>query len=276
MKIIISTFMIFIGTVLCAQVSKLETIYNQIPPIQDKLLCDRADNYIEIIALIGSLSSQLEEMRLHLNEELKINGDETYNVISAGFPTDEELKKVEKLSEAEQQAFWEKIEANQNHADIAIADNLLKYQDEKESLNKKVTDYQNELFAITEEFIEIHHKAMEVKTDKRQHIYNTCMANNSLTAYGEQQMEQIKVEFCSAVSPAILKRLSFEYGNLKQNMSLYRRLIIIELMEFSNLKEEDVHKQNVRLLELNDLEILAQFMNNYGNLFNILPGSIDN
>lgn len=276
MKIIISTFMIFIGSVLCAQNSKLETVYNQIPPIPDNLLCESADNYIETIALIESLSVQLEEMRLHLNEELKNNGDETYNTISAGFPTDEELKKVEKLSEAEQQAFWKKIEADQAQINKAIASNNLKYQAERETLNKKVADYHDELLLISEEYSEVHIKAMKAKSDKRQEIYNTCIENNSLNKYGQKQIEEISVEFCSVVSPALLKKLRFEYGNLKQNMSLYRRLTVIELAEFSTLTEEDVSEQNAALLDLNDLEILAQFITDYRNLYNILPGGIEN
>lgn len=215
-------------------------------------------------------------MRYTLTEELKNNGDETYNTISSGFPTDEELKELEKLSEAEQQAFWKKIEADQEQIDKAIADNNLKYQAEREMLNKKIADCQNELLAISEELSEIHAAAMKVKSDKRQNIYNTCMANNSLTAFGLQQITGIQVEFCSDVSSALLKKLSFEYGNMKQNMSLYRRLTVIELAEFSTLTEDDVCEQNAALLDLNDLEILAQFINSYKNLFYILPGSIDN
>jgi hypothetical protein len=218
----------------------------------------------------------MEEIRIQLDEELKNNGDKTYNIISAGFPTEEELKKVEKLSEAEQQAFWKKIEDDQTRIEKTIASNSLKYQAEKETLNKKVADYQNELLVIVEEYGKIDYKAGKAKSDKRQKIYNTCIENNSLTKYGQQQMEEISIEFCSVVSPVLLKKLRFEYGNLKQNMSLYRRLTVIELAEFSTLTEEEVSEQNAALLDLNDLEILAQFITNYKSLCDILPGGISN
>ncbi len=276
MKILISMFMLFIGTGLYAQNNKLEKIYNHLPQVPDKLLCEIAGNYTETLTLIESLSSQLEELKLQLNEDLKINGNETYRTISAGFPTDEELKKVEKLSEAEQQAFWGKIEAEQTLLNQAIAENTLKYQAEKETLTKQVADYQNEFVSILEELSEIHSAAMKVKSDKRQEIYNTCLANQSLTAYGQQQIEKIKVEFCCTVSPVFLKRLRFEYNNLKRNMSSFRRLTIIELAEFSTLNEEDICQQNASLLDLNDLEILAQFINHYKDLFDVLPDSFDN
>ncbi len=276
MKITISTLMVFLGPVLFAQNSKLEMVYNQITPLPDKLLCENTDNYAETIALIESLSDQLEKIKLNLNQELTTNGDETYKSISAGFPTDEELKKVEKLSEAEQQAYWEKIEANQSQLDNAIADNSLKFQAEKERLNKQVADYQNELLAIVEELSEIHYEATKIKSDKRQKIYNTFIENNTLTEAGKQQIDKISAEFCSVVSPALLKKLRLEYDHLKNNMALYRRLTVIELMEFSTLTEEVVSAQNAALLDLNDLEMLAQFLTNYRNLFNFLPGEFDN
>lgn len=268
--------MFFIGSVLFAQNSKLETIYNQIPAPQDKCLCDNAESYSEEMALFESLSAQLEEMRLQLNEDLKNTGDETYNTISAGFPTAEELERVEKLSQEEQQAFWQKIEADQDRADKAIADNTQKYLDEKEKLGKQVRQYQDELLRITEEYGEVHFRASEVKSDKRQEIYNTCIENNTLSEYGQKQIVEISVELCSVVSPAYLKKLRFEYGNLKQNMSLYRRLSVIEIAEFSTLTEEVVCKQNAALLDLNDLEILAQYITSYRMLYDILPGGIDN
>ena len=84
--------MVFLGSVLYAQNSKLEMIYNQIPPLPEKLLCENIDNYAETISLIESLSNQLQELKVDLNQELKTNGDETYKSISTGFPTDEELK----------------------------------------------------------------------------------------------------------------------------------------------------------------------------------------
>ncbi len=268
--------MLFLCTALFAQNKNLETIYYQIPPVPDKLLCGSGDNYTETIRLIQSLSVQLEEMKLYLNEKLQNDGDKDHNTMSAGFPTDEDLKKVEKLSEAEQQAFWKKIEANQNQLDKTIAYNKLKYQNEREMLNQKVTDYQNELLAISEELSEIHYAAMKVQSDKRQNIYNTCMKNDSLTAYGKQQIAAIDVEFCASVSPAFLKKLRFEYSNLKQNILFYRRLIVIELTEFSTLNEETVYKQNAALIDLTELEILEQFINNYKDLFTILPGSVLN
>ncbi|MFO7620855.1 MAG: hypothetical protein R6W81_06255 [Bacteroidales bacterium] len=275
MKIIISTFMIFIGSALFAQNSKLETIYSQIPAPQDKFLCD-AEYYAEEMALFESLSAQLEELRLQLNEDLKNTGDETYNTISAGFPTAEELKRVDNLSQEEQQAFWQKIEADQERTDKAIANNTQKYQDEKEKLGIQVTQYQDELLKITEEYSEVHLRASEVKSDKRQIIYDTCMENNTLSKNGQKQIEEISVELCSVVSPVYLKGLRFIYGNLKQNMSLYRRLSVIEIAEFSTLTEEVVCKQNAAQLDLNDLEILSQYITSYRMLYDILPGGINN
>ena len=276
MKTVIISFIVLIGSALSAQNSKLELIYNQIPPLQDKFLCENAEYYTEEMALFESLTNQIEEMRIQLNEALKKNGDETYNIISAGFPTDEELIEVEKLSEEGQRAFWKKMEEDQTRIEKTIASNNIKYQAEKETLNKKVADYQNELLAIAEEYSELNYKAGKVKSDKRQKIFNTCIENNSLTSYGKQQMENISVEFCSVVSPILLKKLRFEYGNLKQNMALYRRLTVIELAEYSTLTEEVVSELNAELLDLNDLEILAQFVTNYKTLYDILPGGIDN
>lgn len=89
-------------------------------------------------------------------------------------------------------------------------------------------------------------------------------------------MEEISLEFCALVSPILLKKLSFEYDHLKQNMSLYRRLTTIELLEYSALTEEDVSEQNEALLDLNDLEILAQFITDYRTLYEILPGEMNN
>ncbi len=268
--------MIFVGSVLWAQNSKLEAIYNQIPPLQHKFLCKNAEYYTVELALFESLTIQLEEMKIQLNEELTKKGDETYNIISAGFPTEEELREVETLSETAQQAFWKKIEEDQTRIEKTIASNSIKYQDEKEILNKKVAEYQNMLLAFAEEYSKVDNKAGKVKSDKRQKIYNTCIENNSLTLYGKQQMEEISTEFCSVVSPILLKKLSFEFGNLKQNMALYRRLTVIELAEYSTLTEEVVCELNTELLDLNDLEILAQFITHYKSLYDILPGGIDN
>lgn len=276
MKIIFSTFLIFIASVLGAQNIKIEKIYNQIPPIQDKLLCESADSYIKTAELLESLSAQMEEMRLHLNEELKNNGDETYKTISAGAPTAEELKRVDKLSQEEQEAFWQKIEADQERADKVIADNVQKYQDEKEKLDRQVYRYEDVLFKITEEFSEVHYRASKVKSDKRQEIYNTCMENNTLSEHGRKLIDEISVEYCSVVSPAQLKMLRHEYDNLKQNMALHRRLSIIEIAAYSMLTEEVVIEQNAALLDLTDVEILAQFLKNYRAIIEVLPGGIDN
>lgn len=276
MKIVISTFMVFIGSVLYAQNSKLESIFKQIPAPQDKFMCKTAEYYTEEMALFESLTNQLEKLRLQLDEEVKNKGDETYNILSAGFPTDEELKKVEKLSEAAQQAFWKKIEDDQAQIEKAVASNNLKYQAEKEALNKKVADYQNEILTFLEEISKIGSAADKVKSDKRQKIYNTYIENNRLSEYGQKKMEEICIEFCSTFSPVLLSRLRFEYDNLKQNMFLYRRLTVIELAEFSNLSEEAVCKQNAAVLDLNDLEMLTQFLNNYRYLFDIIPGAINN
>lgn len=276
MKIKLTSLMLFIGLVLCAQNTKIEAIYNQIPPLQERLLCESADSYIETAELLESLSAQLEEMRLHLNEESKNKGDETYKTISAGSPTAEELDRVDKLSEEDQQAFWQKIEADQERADKVIAGNVQKYQDEKEKLAIQVNQYEDEMLKITEEYSEVHYSASKVKSDKRQEIYNANMENNTLSEKGRKQIEEISVELCSVVSPAYLKKLRFEYGNLKQNMSLTRRLSVIELAAFSMLPEEVVIEQNAAMLDLSDVEILAQFITNYRALFEILPGGMDN
>lgn len=268
--------MVFLGSVLSAQNSKLEAIYNKIPPIPDKLLCDNVDNYSETIALLESLLAQLEEIRYELDEDLKINGDQTYNSLTAGFPTDEELKIAEKLSEEEQQVFWEQFEAKQSQTDKTIAENTIKYQAEKEMITKQVSEYQNKLLEMVQEIGEIHYEAGKIKSDKRQSIYNACMENNTLSKQGQLQIENISAEFCSVVSPVMLKKIRFEYNNLKKNMLAYRRFTIIELVEFSPLTEEVVCEQNAALLDLNDLEILNQFINFYKSLYNILPGALDN
>ena len=115
MKTFTLAFIMFWGSVVCAQNSQLETIYDQIPPIPDKLLCESPDNLIETIAQIESLSAQLNDLRSKLDEESKIERENAYLEMFAGFPTDEELKSVEKLSEEQQQAFWQKIEADQTN-----------------------------------------------------------------------------------------------------------------------------------------------------------------
>lgn len=180
MRIVISAFVLLMGSVLYAQNNKPETIYIQIPPVPEELVCENADNYSESIALIDSLSAQLDRMKRKLNEVLKTKGDETYNTLSAGFPTEEELKNVEKLSEAEQRAFWKKMEDKQTQIEKTIVSNSLKYQTEKEALHKKLADYQEGLLTISEEYSEAHYNAMKAKSDKRQKIYDTCIENNSL------------------------------------------------------------------------------------------------
>ncbi len=264
------------GSLLCAQSNKTEAIYNQILLIDNKLMCDGPDSNIELIAQIESLSTQLEEMKFRLDQELKTDGDKTYNTISDGFPTDEELKRVEKLSEGEQRAFWAKIEAKQMQTEKAIASNSLKFQNEKDSLRKIGAVYHEELFLHTEAFLEIHYAAMKVISDRRQEIYETCMENDSLSNYGKQQIVQSQIQFCAALSPTILNKIKFELSHLKQNMSLHKRLIVIELMEFSLLSEEDILSQNAALLELNEVEILTQIIGSYKGLIDILPGYFGN
>lgn len=276
MNIIISTFLLLTGSLLCAQSNKTEAIYNQILLIDNKLMCDGPDSNIELIAQIESLSTQLEEMKFRLDQELKTDGDKTYNTISDGFPTDEELKRIEKLSEGEQQAFWAKIEAKQMQTEKAIASNSLKFQNEKDSLRKIGAVYHEELFLHTEAFLEIHYAAMKVISDRRQEIYETCMENDSLSNYGKQQIVQSQIQFCAALSPTILNKIKFELSHLKQNMSLHKRLIVIELMEFSLLSEEDILSQNAALLELNEVEILTQIIGSYKGLIDILPGYFGN
>jgi len=276
MNIIISTFLLLTGSLLCAQSNKTEAIYNQILLIDNKLMCDGPDSNIELIAQIESLSTQLEEMKFRLDQELKTDGDKTYNTISDGFPTDEELKRIEKLSEGEQRAFWAKIEAKQMQTEKAIASNSLKFQNEKDSLRKIGAVYHEELFLHTEAFLEIHYAAMKVISDRRQEIYETCMENDSLSNYGKQQIVQSQIQFCAALSPTIFNKIKFELSHLKQNMSLHKRLIVIELMEFSLLSEEDILSQNAALLELNEVEILTQIIGSYKGLIDILPGYFGN
>jgi hypothetical protein len=268
--------MFFIASVLNAQSNKLESIYNQMPPLPEKCMCQNIEFYEEEMSVFESLTNQLEEIRIQLNEEIKNKGDETYNTISAGFPTEEEFSALEKLSEEEQIAFWEKMEDEQASIHEAIASNSIKYQAEKEALNQKLRDYQDDLLLITEEYVQLDYKAGKVKSDKSRKIYNTCIENDSLSNYGKQQIDEICIEFCSVVSMCLLKKLRFEYSNIKQNMALYRRLMVIELAEFSALSEEVVSVQNAAALDLNDLEILAQYISNYKTLYNILPGGMDN
>ncbi len=276
MKAFILIFIVFWSSVVFAQNSRLATIYSQIPPIPDKLLCESPGNLVGTISQIESLSAQLNEMRGKLDEESKTERESAYLEMSAGFPTDEELKRVEKLSEEQQRAFWEKIEADQTNLENAVSKNTIKYQAEKEALNHQIGEYNNKHLEMTEAYSKVHVEAMKRKSDKRQIIYNTCMVNNTLTDHGRQQIAEIAVEFCATVSPVMLKNLRFEYAGLKQNMASYSRLTAIELVEFSTLKEEEIYKQNAALLDLTALEVLAQFLNNYKQLFDFLPGSVDN
>jgi hypothetical protein len=105
-------------------------------------------------------------------------------------------------------------------------------------------------YYIRKHFIEVHYAAMKVISDRRQEIYETCMENDSLSNYGKQQIVQSQIQFCAAVSPSMLNKIKFELSHLKQNISLHKRLIVIELMEFSLLSEEDILSQNAALLEL--------------------------
>lgn len=276
MKNIISAFLLLTGSLLCAQSSKTEAIYNQILLIDNKLMCDSPDSNIELIAQIESLSTQLEEIKFRLDQELKTDGDKTYNTISSGFPTDEELKRIEKLPEGEQRAFWAKIEAKQMQTEKAIASNSLKFQNEKDSLRKIGAVYHEELLLHTEASIEVHYAAMKVISDRRQEIYETCMENDSLSNYGKQQIVQSQIQFCASVSPSMLNKIKFELSHLKQNISLHKRLIVIELMEFSLLSEEDILSQNAALLELSEVEILTQIIGSYKGLIDILPGYFGN
>jgi hypothetical protein len=272
MKIIISIFLVLTGLLLCAQNRKTEAIYNQILQIDNKLLCDKPESNIELIENIELLSSALNEMKYQLEEELKTDGNKTYNTISAGFPTDEELKHIEKLTEKEQIAFWAKIEAGQTQTEKAIASNLLKFQNEKDSLLKTAADYHEELRLHTEAFLEVHYAAMKVLSDRRKEIYDNYMENDSLSNYGKQQIVQSQIHFCASVSPSMLNKIKFERNHLKQNISLHKRMIIIELMEYSLLSEDEVLSQNAALLELNDVEILSMFIDSYKTMFDVLPG----
>jgi hypothetical protein len=276
MKIQIVSFMVFFSSVLFAQVSSFQAIYNQIPAIPDILLCETADNYNETQNQVNILLSQIEEMKLKLNEEIKINEQKSDIIIQSFFPTDEELKRIEKLSEEEQQAFWEKIEAQQIEIENSISNNSLKYQIEKDSLNQQFAIYREEQIIILEEFSEIHSATMKQTSDKIQNIDETCMgADNRLTEYGKQQIDKIWIEHCEIVSTAYIKRLKFEYLWLKQNIYNNNRLTAIKFMECSTLNEKEVYEQHSQLFDLTELSLIEQFISNYKDLLSFLPSDLD-
>ena len=59
-------------------------------------------------------------------------------------------------------------------------------------------------------------------------------------------------------------------------MASYSRLTAIEVVGFSTLEEDKILNQNAALLDLTRLEVLAQFLNNYKQLYDFLPGGMDN
>jgi hypothetical protein len=276
MKILFFTCLLCLGQFSWAQTLKLESIYRQIPQPPEKFKCDNKEYYNLEMDLFESLRNQLGEMKLRLEEEMKVNGDKTYNAMTAGFPTAEELKRVDKLSEKEQQAFWQKIENDQAKADEAIARNIIKYQEEKERLNQQIAQHQDKLLTMSEELGIIHYNADNVISDKRQTIWDTCLENNRLTEYGEQQMTKIRIEYCNTISTALLKKIRFEYNFLKQQIAIVDRLTAIEILQYSNLSEEVVYEQNAALLVLSEVEILSHYIDAYTYLYGILPGEISN
>lgn len=276
MKILIGILLVLLFSVVHAQVSSLPAIYNKIPKIQDKLLCESAETYIATIQEIDLLFVQIEEMKHQLNQDLQTNNNKTDNTIQSLFPTDEELKQIEKLSEEEQQAFWEKIEAKDAEIEQTIANNRKRFQTERDSLNEQLAAYQTELLEIVEEFSEIHYAAMKVKSDKMQKINETCIgSDNNLTEYGKEQIGEIKIEYCEIVSDSYLKWLKYEYSWLEKIININKRLTIIDLMEFSTLNEKEVFEQNYQLIALNELEIIEQFIINYKELLSFLPSDLD-
>lgn len=261
--------MIFIGTVLSAQNSKIASIYSQIPPPPEKFTCENSHD--EEMDLLASLMEQLEDMAFQLEEELAISREKTNATLAAAFPTAEELARVEKLPESEQRAFWKKIEDDQAGMSKTVESNKLKYKAEKESLKKKVEQYLNESPENIEYYLEVYHKAGTAKSQKVDKIESNPAIKNK-----KQQVEAACVEFCTIVSPILLKNIRYEYAHLKQNMIMTRRLSVIELAEYSTLTEEELKKQHAAMLDLTDVEMLKQFINDYMGLYDVLPGQMFN
>lgn len=268
--------MLLVTTGLSAQNSKLDEIYRHIPPIPDKLMCDCADNYLKTISLLDSLAEQLREIKMTLTDEVNHQHRQQTEATSPLFPTEEELKKVEILSEEEQIAFWQKFEARFEKQQETVAANTQKYQAEKEILLQKSADYDKEISARLDEITLTVYQASEVKSKNRQEVYNNYLANNSLTETGKKRLKEISIEFCSAVSPTLLKKLRFEHANLKPRIALLRRLTLIDQLSLSSTPEEKGSQPYEALLDLTELEILAGFLTSYTSIFDYLPGGFDN
>jgi hypothetical protein len=251
----------------------VEAYYNQIPSAPDILFCDNSEKYTGIKSKVNLLILQIEESRHKLDAEARISSEKAYNELSAGFPSDEELKRIDKLSEQEQMAYWAKVEATQTNFDEAVANKRLKYQKEKEDLNQQWIEYSDRLLKSKEEFTHAAYDADKIFSDKRQIIYDTSIgADNKLTKSGEKQMEEIRIEHCSAVSSAYLKIIRLEYDFLKQNMFVRKRLTAIELIESGTLSEQEVYKRNTALFDLTEIEVLSQYLSSYRQLLDLLPG----
>ncbi|MDT8309392.1 MAG: hypothetical protein RQ866_07655 [Bacteroidales bacterium] len=59
-------------------------------------------------------------------------------------------------------------------------------------------------------------------------------------------------------------------------MAATRRLTAIDLMEYSTLSEEEVCEKNAPILDLSEMGVLIQFIDNFHQVLNFLPGSYEN
>lgn len=262
---------------LFAQQSLTDSMYGQIPVLPEVLQCNQPEAYADSRTIIHAMLDKLAEEINTSEEEGKLVREKAYLKLQASFPSDDELKKTEKLTDAEQQAFWADVEAKQSQTDHAIAQNHLRIKDEKHRLSQRLDNYNQQLLELTEKFSEVKYKALKVKADKRQDVYITCCnSNHNLTDEGRQQLEKIKREYCAVVSSAMLQKLTFQYHNLRDIIFIHQRLTAFELMESSLLSEEELYQQNAPLIYQTGLIILSEFLTDYVELYDLLPGAADN
>ena len=262
---------------LFAQQSLTDSMYGQIPVLPEVLLCNQPEAFADSRNIIHTMLDKLAEEINTSKEEGKLVREKAYLKLQATFPSDDELKKTEKLTDAEQQAFWADVEARQSQTDHAIAQNHLRIKDEKLRLSLQLDSYHQQLLELTEKFSEVKYKALKIKSDQRQDVYITCCnSNHNLTDEGRQQLEKIKREYCEVVSSAMLQKLTFQYNNLRDIVFIHERLTVFELMESSLLSEEEICQQNAPLIYQSGLVILSEFLTDYLELYDVLPGEADN
>lgn len=74
----------------------------------------------------------------------------------------------------------------------------------------------------------------------------------------------------------MLQKLTFQYNNLRDIVFIHERLTVFELMESSLLSKEEICQQNAPLIYQSGLVILSEFLTDYLELYDVLPGEADN